>query len=110
MRQMYTTLPQISLRPADAYQQMVRGEVESVPVSALAGRLSAVMLVPYPPGIPVIMPGERFPLDNSYIADYLAAAIELEEQFPGFANDIHGLRMEQFDGQVNWRVDCLIEG
>ncbi|UJJ31757.1 Orn/Lys/Arg family decarboxylase [Halopseudomonas maritima] len=107
-RNMYTELPQMHLRPADAYQQMVRGQVEPVPVEALSGRMSAVMLVPYPPGIPVIMPGERFPDDN-VIAAYLDAAIDLETRFPGFGNDIHGLRHDLIDGERRWRVDCLVE-
>ena len=107
-RAMYTDLPSMSLRPADAYQQMVRGRVQATPIDELNGRLAAVMLVPYPPGIPVIMPGERFPEDNS-IAAYLAAAIDLETRFPGFGNDIHGLRHDNVDGEPRWQVDCLIE-
>ena len=107
-RAMYTELPEMTLRPADAYEQMVRGKVEAVPVSALSGRLSAVMLVPYPPGIPVIMPGERFPTDNT-IAAYLATAIDLETRFPGFGNDIHGLRQDLIEGERYWRGDCLVE-
>ena len=56
---MYTTLPEMTLRPADAYDRLVRGRVESVEIDKLMGRTLAVMVVPYPPGIPLIMPGER---------------------------------------------------
>src|SRR6516162_7746947 len=58
-RDMYTTLPEMAMRPADAYECLVRGRVESVEIDHLMGRTLAVMIVPYPPGIPVIMPGER---------------------------------------------------
>src|SRR5207237_9766692 len=58
-RDMYTTLPEMAMRPADAYECLVRGDVESVDIDELGGRTLAVMLVPYPPGIPLIMPGER---------------------------------------------------
>ena len=110
LRQIYTELPDIVARPADAWQQMVRGQVEMVPVDQLAGRISAVMLVPYPPGIPVIMPGERFPEDSSAITDYLRIALAQDQQFPGFESDIHGLRpMVQEDGSVRHFVDCLVE-
>ena len=51
-RDMYTTLPEMAMRPADAYERLVRGRVESVEIDHLAGRTLAVMLVPYPPGIP----------------------------------------------------------
>jgi len=30
-----------------------------VAIEALKSRIAAVMIVPYPPGIPLIMPGER---------------------------------------------------
>jgi arginine decarboxylase len=89
---------------------MVRGQVEMVPAEQLAGRISSVMLVPYPPGIPVIMPGERFPEDSSAITDYLQIALAQDQQFPGFESDIHGLRpIVQEDGTVRYFVDCLVE-
>jgi arginine decarboxylase len=110
LRQIYTELPEMVVRPADAYQQMVRGQVEMVPVDQLAGRISAVMLVPYPPGIPVIMPGERFPSDSNAITDFLRVAQNLDEQFPGFESDIHGLRpVHTPDGGHTFCVDCLVE-
>src|SRR5690606_7936059 len=98
------------LRPADAYQMMLRGQVEMVPIDQLSGRISAVMLVPYPPGIPVIMPGDRFSPDSSAIADYLQIALGQDREFHGFERDIHGLRpVVQEDGTVGFFVDCLIE-
>lgn len=110
LRNIYTALPEMVVRPADAWQQMVRGQVEMVPMHKLAGRTSAVMLVPYPPGIPVIMPGERFPSDSSAITDYLRAAMAQDSEFPGFESDIHGLRMvRQSDGSHHCFVDCLTE-
>lgn len=108
LRQIYTELPEIVVRPADAYQQMVRGQVEMVPVEALAGRIAAVMVVPYPPGIPVIMPGERFPGDSTAIADYLRIAAIQDAHFPGFESDIHGARPVQSEtGERRYFVDCL---
>ena len=108
LRQIYTELPEMVVRPADAYQHMVRGQVEMVPVEQLAGRISAVMLVPYPPGIPVIMPGERFPADGSAITDFLQIAGRQDQRFPGFESDIHGLRSaQQDDGSLLYCVDCL---
>lgn len=105
LRQIYTQLPTIAMRPADAYQSMVRGEVEVVPADQLAGRIAAVMLVPYPPGIPVIMPGERFPEAPSAIAAYLQIALEQDRAFPGFETDIHGLRRTE----AGFGVDCVVE-
>lgn len=42
------------------------------------------------------------------IADYLRVAQSLDEQFPGFESDIHGLRVvAQEDGSLRHYVDCL---
>jgi len=103
MRAMYTALPEVVLKPADAYDLLVRGEVESVPADALQGRIAAVMLVPYPPGIPLIMPGERFSATCRPIIDYLHFARQFEQQFPGFDADVHGLQ----HGKNGYGALCL---
>ena len=105
LRQMYTVLPEAAMKPADAYDRLVRGEVEAVSIDQLAGRVSAVMLVPYPPGIPLIMPGERFTPACQSIIDYLSYARDFAEQFPGFDVDVHGLRMHNGE----YFVDCLLD-
>ncbi|MDH1213199.1 lysine decarboxylase [Pseudomonas chengduensis] len=105
LRSMYTALPEIAIKPADAYDRLVRGEVEAVPIDQLQGRIAAVMLVPYPPGIPLIMPGERFTAATRSILDYLAFARTFDQAFPGFDIDVHGLQTEAGE----YCVDCLVE-
>jgi arginine decarboxylase len=109
-QQMYTTLPEMALRPADAYDRLVKGRVESVEVDHLMGRTLAVMIVPYPPGIPLIMPGERITEATKSIRDYLVYARGFDRRFPGFETDIHGLRFEGTGEDRRYLVDCLIEG
>jgi len=106
-KDMYTTLPEIALRPADAYEQLVRGRTESVEIDNIMGRTMAVMVVPYPPGIPVIMPGERLTSATKSIQDYLLYAREFDTKFPGFETDIHGLRFEPAAGGRRYLVDCV---
>ena len=105
LKRMYTVLPQVTIKPADAYNQLVRGEVEAVPIEQLEGRIAAVMLVPYPPGIPLIMPGERFTAETRSIIDYLQFARTFDSQFPGFDADVHGLQREG----ACYTVDCIRE-
>jgi len=108
MNAMYTELPEPAMKPADAYDHMVHGRVEPVPIEALKSRVTAVMLVPYPPGIPLIMPGERFQTDS--IIDYLKSARDNDDRFPGFESDIHGPRFEHdAAGRRTWLVDCVKE-
>jgi hypothetical protein len=54
----FEALPEAKLTPADAYRRLVRGRTERLPLAATAGRTATVMVVPYPPGIPILMPGE----------------------------------------------------
>ena len=77
-------------------------------VDAMSGLITAVMIVPYPPGIPLIMPGERFMTDS--IIDYLKFARDTDDRFPGFEADIHGLRFDvDRHGHRRWLVDCVKE-
>jgi arginine decarboxylase len=107
LKHMYTQLPEIALKPSEAYDRLVRGEVESVAIEHLEGRIAANMLVPYPPGIPLIMPGERFTAQTRSIIDYLHFARRFDQQFPGFNADVHGLRRQVNEGQIIYSVDCL---
>jgi arginine decarboxylase len=63
-----------------------------------------VLLTPYPPGIPLLIPGERF---NRRIVQFLQFARNFNEKFPGFETDIHGLIEETIGGQVRYFVDCV---
>jgi arginine decarboxylase len=103
--QMYTSDMEPVLRPAEAYAKMAHREIDRVPIDQLEGRVTAVLLTPYPPGIPLLIPGERF---NKTIVEYLRFAREFNARFPGFETDIHGLVEEKAeDGTVSYFVDCV---
>lgn len=107
MREMYVDLPEPVMIPAEAYDRLVKGEVERVDIDKLHGRIAATMLVPYPPGIPVIMPGERFGAQDSATLESLRIAREQNEQFPGFESDIHGLITEPGPKGPRYVVEVL---
>ncbi len=75
-----------------------------MPIDALEGRITAMLVTPYPPGIPLLIPGERF---NRTIVNYLKFAREFNRSFPGFETDIHGLVDEEADGEKRYYVDCV---
>jgi len=83
---------------------MAHDEVDRVPIDQLEGRATAVLLTPYPPGIPLLIPGERF---NKTIVQYLQFAREFNAAFPGFETDIHGLTEQEVDGKIRMFVDCV---
>jgi arginine decarboxylase len=93
-----------AMKPSDAFANMAHGEIERVHIDELEGRVTAVLLTPYPPGIPLLIPGERF---NKTIVDYLRFAGDFNKRFPGFETDIHGLVAGEVDGQRAYYVDCV---
>jgi arginine/lysine/ornithine decarboxylase len=94
MSQAFGTLPKAEFSPVEAYEKLVRNEVELVTLEEAAGRLAATGIVPYPPGIPLLMPGENAgPADGPLLA-YLKALESFDRSFPGFTHDTHGIESE----------------
>jgi arginine decarboxylase len=93
-----------AMKPTDAFAKMAHRKIDRVPIDELEGRTTAVLLTPYPPGIPLLIPGEQF---NKIIVDYLKFAREFNEKFPGFETDNHGLVKEMVDGKAVYYVDCV---
>jgi arginine decarboxylase len=89
----YETLPAADMTPREAYQHLVTGDIELVPSGKLAGRTAANAVMPYPPGIPMLMSGENFGKAGSPQIEYLKSMQEREKQFPGFAGVIEGAEM-----------------
>ena len=105
--EMYQSDMQPAMKPSDAYAAMAHREIDRVPIDALEGRVTAVLLTPYPPGIPLLIPGERF---NRTIIEYLQFAQEFNAKFPGFETDIHGLVAEGQGADRRYYVDCVRAG
>ncbi|TWU49058.1 arginine/lysine/ornithine decarboxylase [Rubripirellula reticaptiva] len=103
---MYLSPMEPAMKPSEAYAKMSHGEIDRVEIDQLEGRSTAVLLTPYPPGIPLLIPGERF---NRTIVEYLKFAKMFNGTFPGFDTDIHGLVDEVIDGNRRCYVDCVRE-
>jgi arginine decarboxylase len=101
--QAYASLPRPELKPRQAFQRLMAGDVEHVPVAEMAGRVVTVGVIPYPPGIPIVMPGENVgPADGPWLT-YLRTLQEYGHRFPGFAKEVEGA--EEHDGA--YHVQCL---
>ena len=94
------------LTPSQTYQKLVRGETEKVRFAEMAGRIAAVMLVPYPPGIPMSMPGERLGNAQSPVIKLIIAMEEFGKRFPGFEREVHGI---ETDADQNYWMRAVIE-
>lgn len=94
-----------AMKPSDAFAKMTHRETERVPIEELEGRVTVGLVTPYPPGIPLLIPGERF---NRKIVDYLLHTYKFNMLFPGFQTDIHGLVIEEDKlGRPHYYVDCV---
>ncbi|MBO0349216.1 aminotransferase class I/II-fold pyridoxal phosphate-dependent enzyme [Phormidium pseudopriestleyi FRX01] len=61
--------PALSLCPRDAFFALV----EAIPITEAIARVSAELVCPYPPGIPILMPGEVITLEAvAYLQQVLA--------------------------------------
>lgn len=101
--QAFTTLPEPVMTPADAYVRLVHNDIETVSVDNLYDRILATGVVPYPPGIPMIMPGESAGGKDSPYIRYLHILQQWDRRFPGFGHDIHGVENEE----GTYYVQCL---
>ena len=102
---MYLSDLQPAMKPSDAYAMIARRQTERVEIDALEGRITTSLVTPYPPGIPLLIPGEVF---NKKIVDYLKFSREFNAQCPGFETDIHGLvEILGEDGKVRYYADCV---
>ncbi len=94
------------LTPAQTYQRLLRNGTEKVKFTEMAGRITGVMLVPYPPGIPVSMPGERLGAKDSAVIRLILAMEEFGKRFPGFEREVHGIEV---DAQGDYWMRAVIE-
>lgn len=68
-------IPHLSLTPRDAFY----GQTELVPFRESAGRIIAEFIYVYPPGIPIVLPGEVISQENiDYIVDHLDVGLPVK--------------------------------
>ncbi|CAM4285523.1 arginine/lysine/ornithine decarboxylase [Comamonas aquatilis] len=105
--EMYLSDLNPAMKPSDAYAHIAQRKTERVEIDNLVGRTTVGLVTPYPPGIPLLIPGEVF---NKKIVDYLLFAREFAKLAPGFETDIHGLvELEDQHGEIRYYADCVAE-
>lgn len=104
---LYATPPVQAVPPHKAYYGLTEGKTEYVRLCDAPGRVSVFMILPYPPGVPVIMPGERFPAADSPILSFLQLNEDFDNRFPGFETEFHGVKKTWENGRVVYWVSVL---
>lgn len=99
----FAILPVPDLSPLGAYECLVNNRVESLTLDQMAGRIVATGIVPYPPGIPLLMPGENTGEAIGPLLGYLKSLEAFDADMPGFEHDTHGVTV--VDG--SYQILCI---
>ncbi|NRO75061.1 Inducible ornithine decarboxylase [Lactobacillus helveticus] len=93
------------MTPAEADQLFKKDQTELVDLEDVVGRTAAEGALPYPPGVFIVAPGEKWEeIDQKYF-EVLAHAIE---KFPGFVPEIQGVYLEpQKEGNIKVQVEVV---
>jgi ornithine decarboxylase len=103
------SFPELALSPQEAYQALVGNDVDYVPLDEAKGRVSATLALIYPPGIGVVLPGERWDAKAKPMLDYLFAFEESFNRFPGFNYEVQGVYQERVDGRIKFHTYVVRE-
>lgn len=107
MHKSFDLLPDQAMKPTQAYRNVVKKNVELVELKDMFGRIPAVMIVPYPPGIPMLMGGEVLNKKSKAVFDYLKARESFENKFCGYESEIHGIEKIERDGKIRFCTMCI---
>jgi ornithine decarboxylase len=103
------SFPELAMSSKDAYEKLVDNEVDYVPLTEVGGRVSATLALIYPPGIGVVVPGERWDARAQPMLDYFLAFEESFNQFPGFNYEVQGVFQEKVDGCIRFHTYVVRE-
>jgi lysine decarboxylase/arginine decarboxylase len=91
LHEAFSLLPKPAITYAEAYRKLVKGEAEQVRIADAGGQIVVTGIVPYPPGIPLLAPGEETGEEGGPLLKYLKALEDFDRCFPGFEHRIHGI-------------------
>jgi arginine/lysine/ornithine decarboxylase len=103
------SFPELAMSPKDAYEALVANEVDYVPLESIKGRISATLALIYPPGIGVVVPGERWDDRAQPMLEYFLAFEESFNRFPGFNYEVQGVFQEKVDGRIKFHTYVVRE-
>ncbi|MFC3112306.1 lysine decarboxylase LdcC [Rodentibacter caecimuris] len=106
MYKAFDILPKMVMTPNKAFQLELSGSVQDCYIEDMIGKINANMILPYPPGVPLVMPGEMITEESRPILEFLLMLCEIGTHYPGFATDIHGA-YKQDDGR--YKVKIIVE-
>lgn len=86
------TFNDYEMLPYDADLAFMRNEGELVDLDDIVGRIALEGALPYPPGVFIVAPGERW---QQLDVDYFKLLMGAMDEFPGFEPEIQGIYLEK---------------
>ncbi len=99
-------------RHKEGHSKSVVSQAENAQLDVIQQKLDALqqtvtlMLedkMAYPPGVPLLMPGEMLTKESRTVLDFLLMLCSVGQHYPGFETDIHGAKQDE-DGVYRVRV------
>ncbi len=104
-------LPEMVVPPHEAVRALVRNRVDYVPIEEAEGRIVTTLMLVYPPGIGVLVPGERIGPRAKPMLDYFKMFEESSNLFPGLDAEIQGVYREvDPGGRIRFYTYVMREG
>lgn len=97
-----SSFPELAMSAEEAYDALVANDVDYVPLDSVKNRISATLALIYPPGIGVVVPGERWDERAAPMLDYFLAFQESFNRFPGFNYEVQGVYQERENGRIRF--------
>lgn len=118
----FTKIPPQELRPAQAYHELVAGNVELMEVDKIVTedvpRIAATAIIPHPPAVPMLIGGEMIGGDTEDgeilnpskdpTIKYLLAIQDFEKEFPGYEHDILGVNRTKPDDSEHKKLQIYL--
>ena len=91
----YESFPEQAMPAREAVNALTANRVDYIPLSQVNGRIAATLALIYPPGIGIVVPGERYDDACQPMLEYFFAFQEAWALFPGFSNEVQGVYAEE---------------
>ena len=98
----YESFPEQAMSAREANEALVGGDVDYVPMAKVKGRIAATLALIYPPGIGIVVPGERYDAKAKPMIDYFLTFEESCNRFPGFSYEVQGVYQVQEEGRIRF--------
>ena len=96
--------PEQAMTVQHATEAFVGNNVDYLPLAQCKGRIAAVLALIYPPGIGIVVPGERYDDRAQPMLDYFLAFEAAFNRFPGFAYEVQGVYPDEIDGRIQFHT------